>query len=103
MVERKVEGVKFLVRPAKSLWCPEMVGLEERVEAYVEDVEAVVGSDADILLVDQIVDRFEEVSRAILNRSSKSVILGLGGWRDREIWPMPWVKTVKSHKVLALS
>ena len=78
MVERKVEGVKFLVRPAKSLWCPEMVGLEERVEAYVEDVEVVVGSDADILLVDQIVDRFEEVSRAILNRSSKSVILGLG-------------------------
>ena len=79
-----------------------MVGLEEKVEAYVDEVEAVVGSDVDILLVDQIVDRFEEVSGAKLNRSSKSVILGLGGWRDREIWPLPWVKTVRSHKVFGI-
>ena len=97
-----VEGVKFLARPVKSLWCPQAVGVDEKVEAYVDDIEAVVGSDQDILLVDEVVDQFEKVSGAILNRSKKSVILGLGGWKDRKDWPLSWVKTVDKHKVFGI-
>ena len=34
------------------------------------------------------------MSGAILSRSTKSVVLGLGGWKTRDIWPLPWLKTV---------
>ena len=55
----------------------------------MDDVEAVVGSDEDILRVDKVVDDFEKVSGAILNRSTKSVILGLGEWKERGNGPCP--------------
>ena len=35
-----------------------------------------------------------------MNRCNKSVILGLGGWSDRTIWPLNWIKTVVETKVL---
>ena len=58
---------------------PLVEAVEEEVEGYVDDVEALCSSDNDFLIIDRIVAEFECVSGAILNRSTKSVVLGLGG------------------------
>ena len=51
---------------------------------YMDDV-ATLGTDVeDILRVDTICRDFEAASGAILNRNRKTVILGLGSWRDKE-------------------
>ena len=73
--------------------------LEEVEEGYVDDTEVFCSSDSDFLAVDKCVARFERVSGAILNRSTKSVVLGLGNWKDRTSWPLPWLKTVSEMKV----
>ena len=74
-------------------------GVEEDLESYVDDVEVFCASDSDFLIVDMCVEKFERVSGAILNRSSKSVVLGLGEWCRRTEWPLKWLKTVTEMKV----
>ena len=46
--------------------------------------------------------RFEQQSEAMLSRSKKSKIMGLGLWQEREVWPeeVGWLKIVKQIKVL---
>ena len=38
-----------------------------------------------------------------MNRDTKSVILGLGEWKGRSDWPLPWVLTVDKHKVFGIT
>ncbi len=70
---------------------------------YMDDV-ATLGTDVeDILRVDAICRDFEAASGAILNRNRKTVILGLGSWRDKEDWPLPWIQVVQVAKVYGVS
>jgi hypothetical protein len=56
---------------------------EEKVEAYVDDVVAVGEHEEDLITIDVITRQFVATSGAILNRSHKTAILGLGGWTGR--------------------
>ena len=49
-----------------------------------------------------IVNDFEQLSGAILSRDSKSMIIGLGTWANRDQWPLPWLKTVKRVKIFGI-
>ena len=40
--------------------------------------------------------RFESISGALLSRSWKSKVMGLGPWRNKLVWPLPWL-TVKNE------
>ena len=37
----------------------------------------------------------------VLNRN-KTQIMGLGGWRGRETWPLDWIKTAESLKIFGI-
>ena len=54
----------------------------ESQEGYVDDAELIIVKDSEFIVVDRIVETFEQMSGAILNRSSKSKVLGLGRWKD---------------------
>ena len=92
-------GVVLQARVVRSLKAPLVDGVEEVEEGYVDDTEVFCSSDSDFLAVDNCVARFERLSGALLNRSKKSVVLGLGKWRERTSWPLPWLKTVSETKV----
>ena len=49
---------------------------------------------SDLAVIDEIFINFENVSGAILSRSSKSKVMGLGLWRDKQDWPLKWLKPV---------
>ncbi len=53
---------------------------EERVEAYVDDVVAVGEDGNDLVIINVVCRQFEVMSGAILNRSHKAVVFGLGAW-----------------------
>ena len=65
----------------------------------MDDNETIIVKDEELLLVDNVVRDFENVSGAILNRSKKSKILGLGDWSDRAVWPLPWLKVQTDLKI----
>ena len=56
----------------------------ELLEGFVDDVEVVIVSDSELLKVDSVGRDFERISGAIINRSKKSKIMGLGGWKGWE-------------------
>ena len=43
--------------------------------------------------------RFESLSGTVLNRTSKTMVMGLGGWAERESWPLTRVKTAPSLRI----
>ena len=77
------------------------VCLKEKLEAYVDDAEIFITSDEEFEIVDRVVRKFERMSGAILNRSSKSKVMGLGEWKGRSSWPLRWLKTEDELKVFS--
>ena len=63
---------------------------------YVDDVNTVLGDPQDMVIIDQIFVKFERMSGAILNRSEKTKLLGLGHFKGRQQWPLDWIKVEKS-------
>ena len=55
-------------------------GVEEKLEAYVDDVQNVITCDEEFNKVDKVVRDFESLSGTILNRDSKSKVMGFGQW-----------------------
>ena len=92
-------GVVLEARLERAIKSPLVEGVKEECEGFVDDSEVLCSCDADFIAVDNCVATFERVSGALLNRSSKSVVLGLGKWKDRELWPLPWLKSVKETKI----
>ena len=75
----------------------------EAVLAYVDDVDVVGTTEVELLLVDDTVAAFEAMSGAILNRTRKSAILGLGTWSGRRDWPLPWLAAPPTLKVFGVT
>jgi hypothetical protein len=68
-------------------------------EDYCDDVETLIEKEEDFKLVDTLFTRFEMCSGALLSRTYKSKVLGLGTWAGRTVWPLPWLQTVEELKV----
>ncbi len=68
-------------------------------EPYADDVEVLVDDDSDFEKVNTVFEKFENLSGAVLSRSEKSKVMGFGCWKDRDVWPLPWLKCVKQLKV----
>ena len=98
-LEELTKGVALKAKLEKEPRAPLVSVLQEELEGFVDDIETLCSTDEDFLKVNKCVEMFERVSGAILNRSSKSVVLGLGNWKQREYWPLPWLKTVRETKV----
>ena len=46
--------------------------------------------------------KFEAVSGAILSRLEKCKIIGFGPWKNKRVWPLDWIQTVKETKIFGL-
>jgi len=80
-----------------------MAGGREVGFGYMDDVEIISGDIRDLHLVDVLCRRFEAAAGAILNRNRKTVILGLGSWAGRLVWPLPWIRAASPVKVLGFN
>ncbi len=90
----------FLVRLEAALTGLRVANIREASFGYMDDVEVLGDKLSDIIIMDQVCRDFEAASGAILNRNRKTVILGLGSWAGRSQWPLDWLHSVNSVKVL---
>jgi hypothetical protein len=93
----------FLLRLEDILPGVAFPDFKERVEAYVDDVVVVGEDEADLLIIDFICRQFEAIYGAILNRTHKTAILGLGGWAGRKNWPLTWVSAPEALKTFGVT
>ena len=87
--ERRVAGL-----PAKNV--------RQSVEAFCDDVNIITSDLNDLKVVDEAVILFEKVSGGILSRTFKCKIIGFGSWRDKEDWPLPYLRSVSEIKVFGV-
>ena len=73
--------------------------VSQKDEDFCDDVNFLGESISDLVIIDEVFTNFEAVSGAILSRSKKSTIMGLGSWRMRQNWPFPWLKVVNMVKM----
>ena len=64
----------------------DQIAVKEKQELFVDYSEINVTNDSEFWAVDEMVCCFEQVSGAILNRSSKSKVMGLGCWKGQTKW-----------------
>ena len=73
--------------------------VQQQDEDYCDDVNFFGERLSDLVLIDNIFTKFENISGAILSRSKKSKVMGLGAWRGRQVWPLQWLKVVDEAKI----
>ena len=56
----------------------------------------------EILIADSIFQKFESFAGAIVNITSKSKILGIGGFQGHRNWPFPWLKVEEKLKIFGI-
>ena len=71
----------------------------QKDDDYCDDLNFISESENDLLVIEEVFVKFEEISGAILSRSRKSKIMGLGPWRNRREWSLPWLKVESELKV----
>ena len=74
-------------------------GLYQKIEAYCDDIQIMSNDEDDLVGVDRVIAQFEMASGALLSRTKKCKILGLGSWKGREIWPLSYIKSVDEIKI----
>ena len=77
--------------------------IQQQDEDYCEDVNFVGEHLGDLIVIEEIFSNFEDCSGAILSRSSKSKVMGLGLWRNKEDWPFQWLKVEKMLKIFGFN
>ena len=68
--------------------------VQQRDDDYCDDVNFVSERISDLIVIDEVFTNFEDVSGAILSRSQKSKVMGLGLWKGRQDWPFSWLQVV---------
>ena len=65
---------------------------EIKLLGYADDTNIFICSEESLIEVNKIVSQFEQATGARLNRNSKTKIFGLGKWKNKITWPLPWLK-----------
>ena len=76
--------------------------IEQKVEAFCDDINAVTSNLDDFLVIEKVSKKFELSSGAILSRNLKCKVVGFGAWATKEDWPVPWIKPVKTVKIFGI-
>jgi exonuclease III len=66
---------------------------------FCDDVNVISEDEDDLIVIERIFTKFEAVSGALLSRSNKTRIMGLGLWRGRTNWPLSWIKVVEELNI----
>ncbi len=90
----------FLVRLEANLEGLQVAHFREASFGYMDEVTVLGSHLSDISRVNIITLAFEAAAGALLNRNRKTLILGLGSWAGRQDWPLDWLQSASSIKVL---
>ena len=71
----------------------------QKDEDYCDDLNFLSEHESDLLVIENTFLRFEAVSGAILSRSHKSKVMGLGPWRQKQDWSLPWLQVKEELKI----
>ena len=68
---------------------------------YCDDVQNLSSDVQDLVRFDEVMQKFEATSGAILSRNKKSKIMGLGSWQGKRNLPeeVNWMKTVTEMRI----
>ena len=74
-------------------------------KAYCDDVQTLSEDVDDLVKFDEVMQKFENMSGAILSRNKKSKVIGLGKWRGKQNWPeqVNWMKVVTEVKIFGFT
>ena len=76
-----------------------MSSFVQKDDDYCDDLNFLSESDDDLVTIEDVFVKFENISGAILSRSLKSKVMGLGPWKDREQWPLQWFQPKTELKI----
>ena len=77
-----------------------MASFNQVDEDFCDDINVITENEDDFEVAVVIFREFDSVSGAILSRSKKTLVMGLGEWKDQQIWPLPWIKVEDQLKIL---
>merc|ERR1712240_476423 len=86
----------------KKIYGLRVDSIEQKLEAYCDDVNITTDKLEDFEVIGNVVKRFEKVSGAILSRNRKCKVIGFGNWARKVDWPLDWIKPVKSEKIFGI-
>jgi hypothetical protein len=99
--------LKFLTDPIKVLFSIRLLMMMRRMtrgltvslvqqkdEDFCDDVNFIGERECDLIVIDEVFSNFEDISGAILSRSEKSKVMGLGPWKGRQDWPLSWLVVI---------
>ena len=75
---------------------------KEVLEGYCDDLNILTNKLGDFEILARTITAFEGYSGAILSRNYKCKVMGIGKWVDKENWPIPWLRPVKSVKIFGI-
>ena len=73
--------------------------VQQKDEDFCDDVNFIGERECDLIVIDEVFSNFEDISGAILSRSEKSKVMGLGPWKGRQDWPLSWLRVVNMMKI----
>ena len=76
----------------------------EKDTTYMDDTQLLSEEEEDLVIFDQVMKAYEKQSGAMLSRSKKSVVMGLGLWEGKSDWPkeVPWLRPVQQMKIFGI-
>ena len=77
-------------------------GIPQVTESFCDDVNVVTNNLDDLEKTDVAVRKFEAISGAILSRNFKCKILGIGKWKTKQDWPLPYIRTESEVKIFGI-
>lgn len=75
--------------------------LKATIVGYADDSSVIVGNDESIVETDRVIKKFELTTGAELNRN-KTCIMGLGAWKNRNVWPLAWLESRNEVTILGV-
>lgn len=91
----------LLVRLSNSIEGIQFFGNSIRVRAMVDDVVIFASRDDDVIKASEILDLFCDWTKAMMNRE-KTKIMGVGAWKNRQAWPVIWLRSSPTLKLLGI-
>ena len=71
----------------------------DRCPHYCDDLNFLSEHESNLLVIANTFERFESVSGVLLSRTWKSKVMGLGPWRNKLDWPLPWLTATCELKI----
>ena len=74
-------------------------------KSYCDDVQTMSNDISDLVKFDEVMQKFESTSGAILSRNNKSKVMGVGLWKSKQDWPeqVRWMKVVTEMKIFGFT